>query len=159
MRFHFSISELMPFAVLSIPIIAIIGGIVSGILRTMGRQRIIELAQRERIAAIERGLDPSKLPPLPGHPDSDLDWTGDWTRHTRFRAQGLMVGGIITLAVGVSMAFFLHTLREGREAWGVGLIPMAVGLALLLSAWLVRPRNGDQGFRGPKDPQGPPFGR
>ena len=55
----------VPFLVFAIPIIAIVGGITAGIVRTLGRQRLIELAQRERIAAIERGVDPSKLPPLP----------------------------------------------------------------------------------------------
>lgn len=53
----------IPFA---IPIIAIIGGITLAIIRTTGQQRLAELERRERIAAIERGVDPSKLPPMVG---------------------------------------------------------------------------------------------
>ena len=34
--------------------------------RMVLKSRALELAQRERIAAIERGVDVSKLPPLPG---------------------------------------------------------------------------------------------
>ena len=55
---------IVPLFALAIPIVAITGGIVVAVVRALGRQRMIELAQRERIAAIERGVDPSKLPPL-----------------------------------------------------------------------------------------------
>ena len=57
-----SIRDLIPFVLFAIPIITIIGGIAIGIIRAIGEQRLLELAQRERIAAIERGLDPTKLP-------------------------------------------------------------------------------------------------
>src|SRR6185436_9230680 len=85
----------MPFLIFAIPIIAITGGITMGIIRTMGRQRMMELHQRERIAAIERGIDPGKLPP-PLLPDAADAW-GDAPRSPRHRAQGLLIGGIITM--------------------------------------------------------------
>ena len=59
------LEELLPLVALAIPILAVTGGIIAGIVRAVGQQRLIELAHRERIAAIERGIDPSKLPPLP----------------------------------------------------------------------------------------------
>lgn len=139
----------LPFLIFAIPIIAIVGGITAGIVRTIGQQRLIELAQRERIAAIERGVDPSKLPPLPvGRSGDDLSSMYLPEREAaKRRSQGLMVGGIVTLAVGVSLAAMLGVLDGGEDnAWAVGLIPAAVGIALLISAWLIHPRgNGDAG--------------
>jgi len=87
---------------LAIPIVAIVGGITAGIIRTLGRQRLIELAQRERIAAIERGVDPAKLAPLPVAALDDEPETWHMSPYDRDRklAQGLMIGGIVTMAVG-----------------------------------------------------------
>ncbi len=131
-----------PILVFSIPILAIVGGITAGIVKTMSRHRIIELAQRERIAMIERGLDPSKLPPLPiGEiaEDSPMLSPADAARR---RSQGLMIGGLVTLAVGLSLGVMLHYLENEPGIWAVGLIPTAIGVALLISAMLVRSRNG-----------------
>jgi hypothetical protein len=134
----------VPFLVFSIPIIAIVGGITAGIVKTVSRHRIIELAQRERIAMIERGLDPSKLPPLPLNEitaESPLVSAADSARH---RSQGLMIGGLVTLAVGVSLGVLLYNVaNEEPGVWTVGLIPGAIGVALLVSAFLVRPKNGN----------------
>jgi len=130
-----------PVLVFAIPIIAIVGGITAGIVRTIGRQRLVEMAQRERIAAIERGIDPGKLPPLPFADDE-----GPYVSREdsdRRRAQNLMVGGIVTFAAGLGLSLFFWFFREttGEEGlWAVGLIPGVVGLGLLLSAWLVRPK-------------------
>lgn len=129
-----------PVLIFAIPIVAIVGGITAGIVRTLGRQRLVEMAQRERIAAIERGIDPSKLPPLPFADDSP----GDIGDSDRRRAQGLMVGGIVTTAAGLGLGLFLHLFREttGEEGlWAVGLMPGLIGVGLLLSSWLVRPKN------------------
>ena len=137
----------IPFLIFAVPIIAIVGGITAGIVRTLGRQRLVELAHRERIAAMERGIDPAKLPPLPelSLGDSEL-YGGSWVQRAKHRAQGLMVGGVITTFAGAGLAAFLLILRPdgGEPVWAVGLIPLFVGAALLLSAWLVWPRNGQQ---------------
>jgi len=133
----------VPFLIFSIPIIAIVGGITAGIVRTISRHRLIELAQRERIAMIERGLDPSKLPPLPLADISGatpLMAPADAARH---RSQGLMIGGLVTLAVGISLAVLLYNVADEAGVWSVGLIPGAIGIALLISAYLVRPKNGN----------------
>jgi hypothetical protein len=133
----------VPFLVFSIPIIAVTGGIVAGIVKSIGRQRLAELAQRERIAAIERGIDPTKLPAL--IPPAGDDQFGAFHPYgTRHRAQGLLVGGIITLFAGLGVSTFLMILKpDGSEPiWAVGLIPAFVGFAMLISSWIVWPRDG-----------------
>jgi len=134
----------IPFLVFSIPIIAIVGGITAGIVRTIGRQRLAEMAQRERLAAIERGIDPSKLPPMPMMDDGDHPFLSREDSDRR-RSQGLMIGGIVTTAVGIGLGLFLWFMQDTtgeRHIWAVGIIPLFIGLSLLLSAWLVRPKDG-----------------
>jgi len=135
---------IVPLLIFSVPIVAIVGGITAGIVKTISRHRLMELAQRERIAAIERGVDPSKLPPPPdfGGP-GDREEFGLFQYNPLRRAQGLMIGGLVTLAVGVSLAIFLQYVSDERGVWAVGLIPGSIGIALLLSAALVWPRGGN----------------
>ncbi len=131
------------FMVFSIPIVAIVGGITVTVVKAIGRQRLMELAQQERIAALQRGVDVSKLPPLPSVAMDEDDLLGlSGPERDRRRAQGLMIGGIITLAAGVGIGTFLSLIEPGDNKWAVGIIPGAVGLALLLSAWIVSPKGG-----------------
>ena len=123
---------------LAIPIVAIIGGITLAIVRTIGQQRIAELERRERIAAIERGVDPAKLP-APLAPDPYENGVG-WGSRTR-RAHGLLIGGLVTSAAGIGMMILLWTMEPDKPHWTVGLIPFLVGLALLASARIVWPPN------------------
>jgi hypothetical protein len=140
--FDFNAGDFVPLMALSIPIIAIVGGISAGIVRTLQRQRAFELLQRERIAAIERGLDPDKIAALqrPILYDDHGLYTDPKMAADRLR-QGLMIGGIVTLFAGVALAIFLNGVadRGDGNVWMVGLIPAAVGVALLLSAILIRP--------------------
>jgi len=138
----FHAEDFIPFLVFSIPIIAIVGGITAGIVKTLGRQRLIELAQQERIAAIQRGIDPSKLAPLPnvGLDEDDLVGMSGADRDHR-RAQGLLIGGIIVTAASIGMiVFFSLITTEQHNVWAVGLIPGAVGVALLICAWIIQPK-------------------
>ncbi|HKQ56286.1 MAG TPA: DUF6249 domain-containing protein [Candidatus Eisenbacteria bacterium] len=150
----FSIGEFIPIVALSIPIVAIVGGITAGIIKSLGRQRLIELAQRERIAAIERGVDPAKLAPLPvsGLDEDAETWHMSQFDRDRRRAQGLMIGGIVTLAVGLALMLFLNIIERNENVWAVGIIPATIGLALLLSSFLVRPKNGSTGAGMPPNP-------
>ena len=135
--------SIMPIMVFSVPIVAIVGGITMGIVRTMTQSRIIENAQRERIAAIQAGIDPSKLPPIP---NSDFHEASEAARDPevgqRRRTNGLMVGGIVTLFTGIGLSCFFSLMDTGGNAWAIGLIPAFVGLGLLISAFLVRQRGG-----------------
>lgn len=148
---EFDDSILIPLAAFAIPIVAITGGIVMGIVRSLGRQRALELAQRERIACIERGVDPAKLPPINiGGQDMEsiLEFTDRHGSPLR-RAQGLLIGGIVTLFAGVGISAFLGLVMQGKTGdeayvWAIGLIPAFVGIALLISARIVWPRGGAQ---------------
>ena len=153
--FDFSAGDLVPLMALSIPIVAIVGGISAGIVRMMQRQRAFEMIQRERIAAIERGLDPDKIASLQRpllYDDHGI--YSDPHVASEHRRQGLLIGGIVTLFVGVAIAIFLRGVTGGHDGddanvWLVGVIPAAVGVALLLSSFLIRPI-------GPGSPPPPP---
>jgi hypothetical protein len=91
---------------------------------------------------IEHNLDPAKLPPLPITDVDDptpLLSPADASRH---RSQGLLVGGLVTLAVGLSLGLMLYYVADEPGVWSVGAIPAAIGIALLIGAFLIRPRNG-----------------
>ena len=125
-------SVLAVLLILGTPAVAIVGGIIAGILKMRGQQRLLELAQRERIAAIERGLDISQLPRY----DAPIS-----SRQSRLRrAQGLMIGGVLTLAlgIGVSLTLLLMPIHDGREAWPIGFVPIFMGIALMISARIAR---------------------
>jgi hypothetical protein len=138
----FPVDDFIPMVIVfSIPIVAIIGGITSGIVKTMGQQRLMELAQRERMMAIERGVPLEKLPPIPlttGLADGGLTFEQAQLR----RSQGLMIGGMISAAIGLGMIVLLQLVPDAREAnvWAVGLVPLFVGLACIISAVIVYPR-------------------
>ena len=134
---------IMPIMVFSIPIVAIVGGITMGIVRTMTQSRIIEDAQRERIAAIQAGIDPTKLPPIPNTDFGEAhDVARDPEQAQHRRTNGLMVGGLVTLFTGFGLAIFFLFMDTGSNSWAIGVIPAFVGLGLLLSSFLVRPRGG-----------------
>jgi cadmium resistance protein CadD (predicted permease) len=56
---------------------------------------------------------------------------------------------LILVAVGISLGFFLQLVSGEENLWAVGLIPSAVGVALLLSAWIVRPSAEDRRTAAP----------
>ena len=137
----FDSGVLVPMMIFAIPIVAVAGGITAGIVKTMSRHRLIEMAQRERIAAIERGLDPGKLPPMPTFISDDEGAPTYMTlrQATIHRSRGLLVGGIITLSVGIGLGVMLYFIADGsddKNVWAVGAIPVLVGVALLLSSFL-----------------------
>lgn len=129
-----------PFFTLIIPVVAIIGGISVAIVRIITQGRMEELARRERIAAIERGADPDKLPPLPS-PVGESSYLFGYSRLRR--AHGLMIGGLILIACGLGLAIMVYSVESEKTHWVVGLIPMLVGAALLGSSAIVWPRGGD----------------
>jgi hypothetical protein len=137
------VEDLAPVVLALIPIVAIIGGITSGIVRTLSRQRMIELAQRERIAAIERGIDPAKLPPLPSIDAEEIFGTSE--QRAKRRSQGLMIGGIVMVAMASALMAMMVIMEPHENHWAIGILPAAIGIALLLSAWLVRPRDESGG--------------
>ena len=140
--FNFDVRDFVPLMAMSIPIVAIVGGITAGIVRVIQRQRAFEMIQRERIAAIERGLDPDKIASLqrPLLYDDHGVYI-DPGMAAEHRRQGLLIGGLVTLFVGIALSVFLYGVadHEDHAVWLVGMIPAAVGVALLLSSFLIRP--------------------
>lgn len=147
-------AAIVPIMIFAIPIVGIIGGITAGVVKTISEGRIVENAQRERIAAIQAGIDPSKLPPLPprGAIDSEAGTfanafsgaTGHYDPDfvMRRRANGLLVGGLVVLCTGIGLSLFLWYIgAEEGNAWAIGLIPGFVGIGLLLSWLFTRPRD------------------
>ena len=122
---------------LAIPILAVVGGITIAIVRIIAQGRIEELVRRERIAAIERGVDPSKLPPLPAGGSDLYGWHPSGPLR---RGQGLIIGGLILVAVGIGLVIILLTVEPHKSHWVIGTLPMLVGLALLASAAIIWPR-------------------
>lgn len=124
-------------AVFAIPLTAILGGIAMGIVRMLGQQRLAELARRERIAAIERGIDPDKLGPL-----VDLDGVDPYgAGNGRLRrAHGLMIAGFVLVALGIGLMVLLQQIEPQKSHWVLGLMPFLVGFALLAASKVVWPK-------------------
>lgn len=130
-------ADFLPFLLLFVPLITVIGGVIAGIVRVAGRQRVAELAYKERIAAIERGIDPSRLP---APPTGDMrDGQDDSRTLVRWLT---IVGLVMVFGSSALAAAMIVTRTPGSMDWMGALVPMAIGLALLISAWIVRPRNG-----------------
>jgi hypothetical protein len=57
------------------------------------------------------------------------------------KRRGLVLGGMLTAAVGTGVMILLATLPIDVTVWPVGLIPFLIGAALCLFGWLgIRPR-------------------
>ena len=56
------------------------------------------------------------------------------------RDEGLKLGGLVSMAVGLGMMVFLRVLVDERAVFLVGLIPLSVGIAMLVYVYLVVPK-------------------
>lgn len=122
---------------MAIPIVSIVGGISVAIVRIVTQARLEELSRRERIAAIERGVDPSKLPPLPTA--SVVEGYPQGNGRLR-RAHGLLIGGLITVATGIGLGVLVATVEPSKNYWVVGLLPGLIGVALLICSRVLWPQ-------------------
>jgi hypothetical protein len=134
-----------------IPVLAVVGGIVGGILKARGRLRLMELVQRERIAAIERGIDPSKLSPLPVL-DVDFQKIAALLPTNKQKAQGFLITGVVLLGCSIGLTLMLLLLPDPRanSAWAAGMMPLAIAVALLVAALIVRRTPDDDRTGGPR---------
>jgi hypothetical protein len=150
---------LIPIFAMFIPIVAIAGGLTVAAVRTFAQTRVAELAMKERIAAIEKGLDPGKLPPLPqvGDP-SELRSEASTPRERALQlAQGLAIGAAITTFAGLGLSIMLFVLPEAREhsLWVLGAVPVFVGIGLAVASRIVRQGAPAEASRAGQ-PQGAP---
>jgi hypothetical protein len=132
----------LPMVVLfTIPIVAIIGGITAGIIKSVHRQRLLELAQKERIAAIERGLDPEKLPALNLPPEAICTPKNGLTFEQKQlrRSHNLLIWGLVLFLFGSALGVGIAVANGDPEGWVAGFIFAGIGLALLISSRVVRP--------------------
>jgi hypothetical protein len=139
-----SFAEMLPLMfMMVIPIIAIVGGITHGIIKSVHRQRLRELAHRERIAAIERGINPEDIPAGPTGADfaDTEDSNGRYLEHRQLlRSQRFKLWGMIAIGVGIATAFGIHNAPDsdpGAVFAGFGIA--FVGVALYLAGRMVRP--------------------
>lgn len=136
---------------LLIPIVAIVGGLSIPILYILTqfkrRQQLLEQNHKERMAAIERGIE---LPPLPIEALSDHpQHGGDMGRRGWNTPARQLRTGIFWLFVGGALAVVLWVEPDGRPVWA--LIPIAVGLAKLVFYGLAAKTELPNGT-GPKAP-------
>jgi hypothetical protein len=129
----------VPFLVFAIPIVAIAGGILAGIIRNLSAHRLMEVAVRERMALIARGVDPARLSGLSAGLGSGFFPFRSFADHSRFRAQGLLIGSLVMILGGIALGVFLALVDcpESRD-WTIALVPVSIGIALLVSSLIVR---------------------
>ncbi len=105
-----------------VPIVAIIFGVAVAVVSIIGthRQRMqrTELRHRERLAAIEKGLE---LPPDPPEQES-----------TPARRPRHLLRGLVFLFVGLALTAAFYQNHSDGFPFLYGLIPVAAGIAYLL---------------------------
>jgi len=101
---------------LSIPILAVCGGVLIAITAIIVNGRKKEQEHRERLVAMEKGLTP---PPPPVEVERP--------KYSSRRANGLVMTGI-GLALTIAM-----TIADGPESGCWGLIPLFIGIGLLVA--------------------------
>jgi hypothetical protein len=116
-------------AVWLISLALIIAGVAMFVVTAVQRGRLRELAHRERIAMIERGLapppevDPARFERAMGQPDWDEEVLA---RSGRFRR-----GGVLIMGVGLALWFMITFAGENPGAgFGVGGAIVVLGAAL-----------------------------
>lgn len=82
-----------------------------------------------------------KLAETPGGSTAALEYLREDERNAQMRRrEGLKLGGLIAAAAGMGVAAFLIAILPDRPIYFLGLIPMLIGLALLLYAYLLAPK-------------------
>jgi hypothetical protein len=77
----------VPFLVFAIPLVAIAGGILARIIRSICDHRLLEVAVRERMALVARGVDPARIAGLPAGAGAGLFPPCSFADHSRLRAR------------------------------------------------------------------------
>lgn len=60
--------------------------------------------------------------------------------HVRNRLEGMKLGGLVTAAVGIGVMVLLRGIVHDEPVYLAGLIPLLIGLALLVYAFLLAPK-------------------
>jgi hypothetical protein len=146
----------------SIPLVAIVGAFIYGIVQTVVRGRVRELEVRERIAMIERGLvpppekDPNGFDRAMHRYDQVRDGAEPWSGRARKAPARYRSAGITLMGVGFGL-MTLITFSGGDPSVGIGVggFLVIMGLAFLINS-LFRPRPDYYGYPYPPPPPPPP---
>lgn len=60
--------------------------------------------------------------------------------HAARRREGLKLGGLVTIAVGLGFIPLLRAVHPGQPIYLVGIIPLFIGIVLLAYVYLLAPR-------------------
>lgn len=104
----------------------VLGGVVVIIAGMRNRARILEMAHRERLAMIERGLTP------PG------DLGGAYLERPAARSSRTLSLGIVIVGLGLGLAMLIgFASREPEIAVGVGGAVVVIGAAFIVTSLVV----------------------
>lgn len=116
---------------LLIPIVAIVGGLSIPILYIVThfkkRQQLLEQNHRERMLALEKGIE---LPPIPVELLTNDPFETKGACPDRHSSERQLRTGLFWLIVGAALGVALWVEPDGRPVWA--LIPIAAGLAKLM---------------------------
>ncbi len=117
--------DIVPIVGMLIPIIAIVMGLGIGMLKLYldyrKKRELIQLHHAQRMAAIEKGIELPSLPP---------EFFQEY-RRAPVTAATYLRRGLMWLLIGIAVTAAMFARHENSAWWG--LVPVAVGLAYLLS--------------------------
>jgi len=156
---HFDMNNLPAVLGVTIPIVVIVGGLATAMVAIVTDYRrkrdIYEMHHKERMAAIERGME---VPPLPAQVFQDDDAATVAAIGTHLgpliqsgaRAQrSPLRRGLIWLFMGLGL-FVALGVNQGPEAAAWAFVPIGMGLANLLYNFLSSRRAGGDGAAPPR---------
>jgi hypothetical protein len=142
-----------------IPVVSIVGGVILVVVMIWHQARMREMAMRERVALIERGLVPSPETD-PARFEAVLGRAAQRPRYSERaneRASRYRTAGILFMGFGVALMMIIaFAANDPRTAFGVGGAFVAVGMALVVNSLFVAPRRADIESPPPAPPPSPP---
>jgi hypothetical protein len=119
-----------------IPVIVVLGLLLLGALAIWRRTKLHEMANRERMAMIDKGMTPppegSELEKILGRESAHGPADSARAPEARFRTLGVTIIGL-----GVALVFLIGLAGDSpRSGVGVGGAVAAVGIALVVNAYL-----------------------
>ncbi len=140
-------NELLALVLLALGLAGL--GILRRYLRNRERLRLFEMAHRERMAALEKGLPPADLP-IEGNVNAWLDeaWTERALEAGWDRRIALAIGLVVLLGgLGTTLALLLlpassPEFGEARAGVSLALIPSMAAVGLLIYYRMTKPPAG-----------------
>ena len=136
----------------TVAIVAIVGGIIAGIVSTIAKGRVRELEIRERIAMIERGMVPPPEADPAGFERSIRSVESVQYRHSG-HGHRHRTAGIVVMSVGFGLMLLIaFTSGEVNVGIGVGGFLVILGVGFLLVSLFGAPPPVPRSLAGP-DPR------